>query len=100
MRRRRGSTPVYAFVVLLLLSIIKIIPRTKIEIPYHFWRLTHRFIGLLFIVVAFHQTFIKRPYDGTAMLATYLNIFAMIGTLSYIYTQLFPWLRYPDIRSL
>lgn len=88
-----GEYAFYALVILLVLSIVKIIPKTKIEIPYHFWRLTHRFIGLLFIMVAFHQTFIKRPYDGTAMLATYLNIFAVIGTLSYIYTQLFPWLR-------
>ncbi|WP_275790932.1 ferredoxin reductase family protein [Pararhizobium gei] len=88
-----GEYAFYGFVVLLTLSIVKIIPKTKIEIPYHYWRLTHRFIGLLFIMVAFHQTFIKRPYDGTAMLATYLNIFAMIGTISYIYTQLFPWLR-------
>jgi predicted ferric reductase len=88
-----GEYAFYGLVVLLLLSIFKIIPKTKIEIPYHYWRLTHRFIGLLFIMVAFHQTFIKRPYDGTAMLATYLNIFALIGTASYIYTQLFPWLR-------
>lgn len=88
-----GEYAFYGFVGLLLLSIFKIIPKTKIEIPYHYWRLTHRFIGLLFIMVAFHQTFIKRPYDGTAMLATYLNIVALIGTASYIYTQLFPWLR-------
>lgn len=88
-----GEYAFYGLVVLLLLSIFKIIPKTKIEIPYHYWRLTHRFIGLLFVMVAFHQTFIKRPYDGTAMLATYLNIFALIGTASYIYTQLFPWLR-------
>lgn len=88
-----GEYAFYGFVVLLTLSIVKIIPKTKIEIPYHYWRLTHRFIGLLFIMVAFHQTFIKRPYDGTAMLATYLNIFALVGTISYIYTQLFPWLR-------
>jgi len=88
-----GEYAFYGFVVLLLLSIFKFVPKTKIEIPYHYWRLTHRFIGLLFIMVAFHQTFIKRPYDGTAMLATYLNIIAMIGTASYIYTQLFPWLR-------
>ena len=70
-----GKYAFYALVVLLLLSIVKIVPKTKVEIPYHFWRLTHRFIGLLFVMAAFHQTFIKRPYDGTAMLATYLNIF-------------------------
>ena len=88
-----GEYAFYGLVFLLVLSIVKIIPKTKIEIPYHVWRLTHRFIGLLFILVAFHQAFIKRPYDGTVMLATYLNIFAVIGMASYLYTQLFPWLR-------
>jgi predicted ferric reductase len=45
------------------------------------------------VLVAFHQMFIKRPYDSTALLATYLNVFAAIGIASYAYTQLLPWLR-------
>ena len=88
-----GKYAFYGFVILLVLSIVKIIPRTKIEIPYHLWRYTHRLIGLLFVLVAFHQMFIKRPYDGTALLAVYLNAFAALGILSYAYTQLLPWLR-------
>ncbi|WP_244513214.1 MULTISPECIES: ferric reductase-like transmembrane domain-containing protein [unclassified Ensifer] len=88
-----GKYAFYSFVVLLVLSIVKIVPRTKIEIPYHLWRYTHRLIGLLFVLVAFHQMFIKRPYDGTALLAAYLNAFAALGILSYAYTQLLPWLR-------
>ncbi|MDO9418601.1 ferredoxin reductase family protein [Pararhizobium sp.] len=88
-----GEYSFYGFVVLLVLSIVKIVPRTKIEFPYHIWRWTHRLIGLLFVMVAFHQMFIKRPYDGTALLAGYLNIFALIGIVSYIYTQVFPWLK-------
>lgn len=88
-----GKYAFYGFVVLLVLSIVKIIPRTKIEVPYHLWRYTHRLIGLLFVLVAFHQMFIKRPYDGNALLAAYLNVFAALGILSYAYTQLLPWLR-------
>ncbi|OCP17129.1 ferric reductase-like transmembrane domain-containing protein [Ensifer sp. LC163] len=88
-----GKYAFYGLSALLVLSIVKIIPKTKIEIPYHLWRYTHRFIGLLFVLVAFHQMFIKRPYDGTALLAVYLNAFAALGILSYAYTQLLPWLR-------
>ena len=88
-----GEWAFYGFVFLLVLSIVKVIPKTRFEIPYHYWRITHRFIGLLFIMVAFHQMFIKRPYDGTALLATYLNLFALIGIGSYLYTQLLPWIR-------
>jgi predicted ferric reductase len=88
-----GEWAFYAFVFLLVLSIVKVIPKTRFQIPYQYWRITHRFIGLLFVMVAFHQMFIKRPYDGTALLATYLNLFALIGIVSYAYTQLLPWLR-------
>lgn len=88
-----GKYAFYALVLLLVLSLVKLIPKTRIEIPYHLWRYTHRFIGLLFVLVAFHQMFIKRPYDSTALLAVYLNAFAALGILSYAYTQLLPWLR-------
>ncbi|MGQ3214366.1 MAG: ferredoxin reductase family protein [Shinella sp.] len=88
-----GEWAFYAFVILLVLSLVKVIPKTRFQIPYQYWRITHRFIGLLFVLVAFHQMFIKRPYDSTAFLATYLNLFALIGIVSYAYTQLLPWLR-------
>ena len=88
-----GKWAFYGFVFLLVLSIVKVIPKTRFHIPYQYWRITHRFIGLLFVLVAFHQLFIKRPYDGTALLATYLNVFALLGIVSYAYTQLLPWLR-------
>ena len=88
-----GEWAFYGFVFLIVLSLVKVIPKTRLQFPYHYWRVTHRFIGLLFILIAFHQMFIKRPYDGTALLATYLNLFAAIGITSYLYTQLLPWLR-------
>lgn len=88
-----GEYAFYGFVILLVFSLVKIIPKTKIEIPYHIWRYSHRLIGILFILVAFHQMFIKRPYEGTAFIATYLNLFALIGIASYLYTQFLPWLK-------
>jgi predicted ferric reductase len=88
-----GKWAFYGFVFLLILSLVKVIPKTRFQIPYQYWRITHRFIGLLFVLVAFHQMFIKRPYDGTALLAAYLNLFAVLGIVSYAYTQLLPWLR-------
>jgi predicted ferric reductase len=88
-----GEWAFYGFVVLLVFSLVKAIPKTRFQVPYQYWRITHRFIGLLFILVAFHQMFIKRPYDGTVLLAAYLNLFAAIGIVSYLYTQLLPWLR-------
>jgi len=91
--RTAGEWAFYGFVFLLVLSLVKAVPKTRFQIPYQYWRITHRFIGLLFVLIAFHQMFIKRPYDGTAMLAVYLNLFALLGIASYAYTQLLPWLR-------
>lgn len=83
-----GEIAFYILIALLALSLVKRIPRTNIEIPYHLWRISHRFMGIVFLMVAFHQFFIKRPFDGTALLANYLNIIAIIGILSFLHTQL------------
>ncbi|MBL4731038.1 MAG: ferric reductase-like transmembrane domain-containing protein [Rhizobiaceae bacterium] len=82
-----GEYAYWGFIVLIGFSLVKKIPFTKFEFPYHWWRQSHRFIGVFFIAIAFHQMFIKRPFDGNALLANYLNIFAAIGILSFLYTQ-------------
>ena len=83
-----GEIAFYILIALLALSLVKRIPRTKIEVPYHLWRLSHRLMGVVFVMVAFHQFFIKRPFDGTALLANYLNIIGFIGIVSFVYTQI------------
>ena len=88
-----GKYTFYGFVALLVFSLIKRIPFTKFEFPYHIWRQSHRFMGVLFIAISFHQMFIKRPFDGNALLANYLNVFAAIGILSFFYTQLAGFFR-------
>ncbi len=83
-----GEIGFYGLTALIALSIVKRIPRTKFEFPYHIWRQTHRFIGVFFILIAVHFLFIKRPFDGSALLVSYLLIFAGIGIVSFLYTQL------------
>jgi len=82
-----GEYGFYGLVALIAFSLVKRIPFTKLEVPYHLWRQSHRLIGILFVVIAFHQSFIKKPIDGNAMLFTYLNFFAAVGVLSFAYTQ-------------
>ncbi|WP_029041613.1 ferredoxin reductase family protein [Cucumibacter marinus] len=88
-----GKWTFYALLILLLLSAIKRLPRTRIEFPYHIWRWTHRFIGIAFIFLAFHQAFIKRPFGGEALLSSYLNLWALIGIAAYLYVQIGPYLK-------
>lgn len=85
--RNIGNYGFYGLLALIAFSLVKRIPFTKLEVPYNLWRQSHRFIGIFFMMIAFHQFFIKRPFEGTALLASYLNIFAAIGVASFLYTQ-------------
>ena len=83
----------YTLLVLALVSFFKRIPRLNFEIPYALWRLSHRLMGLVFAGLAFHQFFVKAPFDNNALLASHLNIMAALGIVSFVYSQLAPWLR-------
>lgn len=88
-----GEYAFYGLLVLAALSLVKRIPYTRFELPYGIWRQSHRLFGLVFLLVAIHQAFIKRPFDGAALLAVYLNLLAVIGIASFALTQLRPLLR-------
>jgi predicted ferric reductase len=80
----------YAFFVLLgliVFSIVKGIPYTPIKIPYNIWYFTHRFIGFAFVALAFHQYFVKKPFDQTETVAYILNAASLVGVLCFVYTQ-------------
>lgn len=85
--REAGNYGFWGLIVLIGLSLVKRIPFTRLEVPYHLWRQSHRLIGVFFIPIAFHQFFIKRPFPGDAWLANYLTFFAMVGISSFAYTQ-------------
>ena len=74
-------------VVLLSMSFVKRFPKIKFEIPYQFWRIGHRFIGIIFVALVFHQFFVKAPIEANSVLSAYLQVAALIGVLSYLYTQ-------------
>lgn len=84
-----GEYTFYGFVTLLALSLVKRVPFTKISIalPYQWWRLSHRLMGVFFVAISFHQLFIKRPFEDTVLLANYLKIWAAIGALAFLWTQ-------------
>ena len=87
--REAGEWGFYGLVALILLSWLKRVPFTQIELPYHLWRQSHRLMGVFFIFIAFHQFFIKRPdhFTANSLLANYLLAMAAIGIVSFAYTQ-------------
>ena len=88
----------YALLALVLISFFKRIPKLKFEIPYALWRWSHRALGLVFAGLAFHQFFVKAPFDNNALLASHLNIMAALGVISFAVSQLAPWVRTKGYR--
>ncbi len=75
---------------LILLSWIKRLPRMRRDlVPYHIWRIGHRLMGVVFIALTLHQLFVKVPFDANSMAARYLNLAAVVGILSFLYSQFF-----------
>lgn len=78
--------------VLILISFIKRFPRISYQIPYHWWRWSHRVLGVLFMGIFFHQFFVKAPFDANTPISLYLNIVGLVGIFSFLYTEFFaPW---------
>ncbi|KAJ56790.1 hypothetical protein ACMU_07575 [Actibacterium mucosum KCTC 23349] len=73
------------FYGLLLLGFATIIP----FIPYHLWKLSHKFIGAFFALSAFHYFFIEKPFDNADPLGLYVGGFCAAGLLAYLYMLLF-----------
>ncbi len=70
---------------ILILSIITALT----FIPYHWWKWTHRFIGLFFAMGVFHFINIHKAFVTTDPIGLYVLFFCIIGIASYIYTLFF-----------
>lgn len=76
----------YPFAGLILISLIKRLPRVPFEIPYHFWRWSHRLMGVVFVMLAFHQLFVKAPFGPADLISQWLVLMAVIGLAALIWT--------------
>ncbi|MBK6867312.1 MAG: ferredoxin reductase family protein [Burkholderiales bacterium] len=89
-----GEIALNGFIGLLLISWIKRIPFTRIELPWPIWRFSHRFTGLLFAVAAYHQLTIDKPAGIDGTLDLYLNALSLAGLAAWLFTQFVaPFLR-------
>jgi predicted ferric reductase len=82
-----GEIALNGFIALILISWIKRIPFTRLELPWPVWRFTHRFTGVLFAVAAFHQFAVDQPAGIDGTLGLYLNALSLAGLAAWLYTQ-------------
>lgn len=82
-----GEVALNGFIGLILISWLKRIPFTRLELPWPIWRFTHRFMGLLFAVAAFHQLAIDKPAGVDGTFSLYMNILSLAGLAAWLFTQ-------------
>ena len=82
-----GELALNGFIGLILISWIKRIPFTRLELPWPLWRFTHRFTGLLFAIVAVHQFAVDKPAGLADTLDLYMNALCLTGVAAWLFTQ-------------
>jgi len=76
-----GEISLYGFLALALLTIATFV-------PYHLWKLTHKFMGAFFAASMFHFAFILIPFKLSDPLGVYLLAICTIGLVAYAATLL------------
>lgn len=79
--------------LLIVLSAVKRLPRLKAEIPWMWWRVTHWLVIPVFLVITFHQVFVKAPFDSLSAIRIWLYGAGGLGLGAILWIVLAPWLR-------
>jgi predicted ferric reductase len=82
-----------AFIGIVTIVLITLAPRIPFlnkltGETYEGWKNLHRYIGIFFILGFIHSLTIPKPLDALAAI-TWVQIFFIIGTVSYLYTEIF-----------
>ena len=81
-----GEISLYGLLILVAITVATFI-------PYHLWKWTHRFIGIFFVLSAFHYLFILKPFSNGDPLGLYMGLICLIGLVAYAYTSAPRWIR-------
>lgn len=82
-----GEFAFNAFLALIAISWFRRLPFIRLEIPYQLWRFSHRFMGIFFAIVVFHQFFVDMPNIANPSLSQLLNIFGIAGLVAWVHTE-------------
>ena len=82
-----GEFAFNAFLALIVISWFRRLPFIGLEIPYQLWRFSHRFMGVFFAIVVFHQFFVDMPTVADQSLSWLLNIFGIAGLVAWLHIE-------------
>ena len=82
-----------AFLGIVVLVLITIAPRVPLisrflNLAYHKWRLSHKLLGVFFVVGLVHYLLVDTVSKQTVP-GTYMLLFSLIGIIAFIYRQFF-----------
>jgi predicted ferric reductase len=76
-----GSWALWGLILLMLLTIF-------IKLPYDKWKITHKFMGVFFILGVLHIFFLDLSVSANPVLAAYLGILSVTGVVAWVYKSL------------
>lgn len=80
-----GSWALWGLLILMVITLIN-------KVPYDKWKLTHKFMGVFFILGVLHIYFLDLSFDVNPALMAYLTFFSVAGVVAWIYKSiLFDW---------
>jgi predicted ferric reductase len=80
-----GSWALWGLIILMVITLIN-------KVPYDKWKLTHKFMGVFFILGISHIYLLDFSFDVNPALMAYLTFFSVAGVIAWIYKSiLFDW---------
>jgi predicted ferric reductase len=77
-----GLISLYLISTLLILTLFA-------KIPYHLWKLSHKFTGVVFVVAVFHSFLIPSTISSNKPLWFYMLLIVIAGISAYLYRTVF-----------
>ena len=77
-----GVIALYLFVLLLILTV-------SINLPYHFWHKSHKVLGIVLILSAYHALVAGSDINNFLFLKIWVILISSLGILSWLYMLLF-----------
>lgn len=77
-----GVLSIYIFIILIALTI-------SIRIPYHFWHNSHKLLGIVLVLAAFHAVAAGSDIQRYPLLMSWVILLSSAGIVSWLYMLLF-----------
>jgi len=76
-----GSWALWGLILLMIFTIV-------IRIPYDKWKISHKFMGVFFIMGVVHIFYLDLSFSTNTALAIYLSVFSLAGITAWIYKSI------------